>query len=227
MTNLSDQPAESGTTTASVVGRGPRRWQVGLRALLLLLAVIAVWMTAFVNRRQSERLETRIRVMRPLVRELKIDDTSKVAVVKLEEVFVEDNRWDVYLPSGEYRICVATREISRQGLVASKKSATIKAGKHRLGLELRKIEGRKRIMVTSDGSELLTFEENWDWGFLGNYSGGGEFAVSTQQPRDEPLVLFRRIYMVPNGPTRWVTPKNPADGLLIWIEPVNVPKPSP
>ena len=62
------------------------------------MAAIAVWMTCFLNRRQNARLEARIQALLPLVHELVIDDPAKIAVVKLEEYWYDENRWEVYLP---------------------------------------------------------------------------------------------------------------------------------
>jgi hypothetical protein len=228
MSDISSQPIETGASPAGIEHRGPKRWQLGLRTLVLLMAVIAVWMTVVANRRRNTVLETRIRTMRPLAHELKIDDLSQIAVVKLDELWMDDERWDLFLPTGEYRVCVATREVGKQGLVASRKSAPIKAGKHRLALEFRREFDRWPIRVTSDGSELLAFEETKDWGASGSSSGAGDYSQSTQLPADQPLVLYRRRYMVKLvGQASSVEPTGPAEGLLMWIEPVGGRKLTP
>src|SRR4051812_6583864 len=92
------------------------RWQFGLRSLILMTAALAAWLTVFVNRRFNETLESRIQVMRPLAHVLEIDDPSKVAIVRLEEYWYDDHRWEVYLPAGQYQVCLATREIDNNGL---------------------------------------------------------------------------------------------------------------
>src|SRR4051794_38656497 len=114
-----------------------KRWQVGLRTLFLFMAAIAVWMTAIINRQQSTRLETRIRAMRPLAHELLVDDANKIAVVRMDELWMDDNRWDLHLPPGSYRLGLATRKVEGNGLPIAKKFATIPSGRHRLALEQR------------------------------------------------------------------------------------------
>ncbi len=203
-----------------------RRWQVGLRALILLMAVVATWLTVHVNRRESARLDARIQVMKPLIRELMITDPSQFAAVKLDSLWIDDNRWDLYLPSGEYRLCLGTRLISSKGLTTQAiKTATIKGGKHRLELKAPRNARQRLIQVSSDGANLITFEEAKDWAVSGSYSGDTPFVFSAQQPTDQPLILLRRVYMAPSGPTRWLTPTEPSDGILLWIERVVDPEP--
>src|SRR5215468_248973 len=76
------------------------------RRRFLLMAAIAVWMAYFVNRRHNAALEARIKTMVPLAHELIIDDPKKIAVVRMEEYWYDENRWDLYLPEGRYRLCV-------------------------------------------------------------------------------------------------------------------------
>jgi hypothetical protein len=222
MSEPSGQPIEPTSDPSPVEQRNLRRPQIGLRTMVLLIAVIGVGMTVVVNRRQIQALESSLPAIRQLARALKIDDASQIAIVKLDQLWMNSDRWDVYLPAGEYRICLATQEIDDKGLGALKKSAPIKAGRHRLGLEFQRDGDLWRFQVTADGSELLGTDETKEWGATGHSSGGGDvYSTSTQLPADTPLVLYRRRNGVRVSPTRTVTPKGPIEGILLWIEKVD------
>ncbi len=122
-----DEP-DGGTPAMGPPGR--RRWQVGLRTLFLLMAAIAVWMGYSVNLRDNAALRARIEAMIPIAHELVIDDDAKIAVVKMEPYWYDENRWEIHLPDGSYRLCIATRGVDENGFAPVKKSAAIGAGRH-------------------------------------------------------------------------------------------------
>src|SRR3954468_20955325 len=94
----------AGSAPEDPIATRPRRarWQVGIRTLVLLTAAIAVWMTVLINRRHNALLDSRIRAMRSLARELLVDDPKRIAVVKLEEMWIDENQWLIHLPAGRY-----------------------------------------------------------------------------------------------------------------------------
>ena len=200
-----------------------RRWQVGLRTLFLLMAAIAVWMAYFINRRHNAGLEARIKAMTPLAHELIVDDAGKIAVVKLEDFWYDENRWDLYLPERRYRLCLATREIDDTGFPAAARSAPIAAGRHQLALEQEKEKDVWRIAVTCDGAALFSVEEPKGWNSDRGSMGGGQFALSEQPPPDQPVVLFRRRFTRSDDKGSMSVPTTPSEGILIWIEPVSGP----
>ena len=206
MSEPPEPPAESRPGAPSPPRPDRKRWQVGLRTVFLLLAAIAVWMTYFLNRRHNAALAARIAVMRPMARELAIDDEGRIAVVKLEELWFDENRWEVYLPDGAYRLCLATRGIEQNGLVPAVKSARLGAGRHFLALEQQRVESGWRVTATWDGTGRLTVEEPAGWDPGSGSSGGGSFSVSTQLAADQPVVLFRRIFSRPVGKGQSRTP---------------------
>jgi hypothetical protein len=219
MSEPSGQPVELTADPLPMARRKPRRPQVGLSTLVLLIAVCGVGMTVVVNRRQIRALESSLPAIQQLARALKIDDPGQIAVVKLDPLWMNDDRWDVYLPAGEYRICMATQGIDVKGLGVLKKSAPIKAGRHRLELEFHRDGDLWKFQVISAELELLSLEETKEWGASGQSSGGGDvYSTSTQLPTDEPLVLYRRRNGVRVSPMQVMTPRGPSEGILLWIE---------
>jgi hypothetical protein len=209
---------EPGNSSPAAKQPRRRRWQLGVRTLLLLMAAIAVWMAYFVNRRHNAALAARIKAMVPLAHELVIEDARKIAVVKLEEYWFDENRWEVYLPAGQYRLCVATHGIDKNGLAPVVKSTPIEAGRHLLALEQQRDNDVWRITALWDGRERIAVEEPKDWDPGTGSVGGGDYSLSEQLPPDQPAVLFRRRFMREVGKGRTTTPNGPTEGLMLWIE---------
>jgi hypothetical protein len=208
----------------STVEQSPRRRvalrQVSLRTLLLLTAAVAVWIADGKNRYDNARLQEQIAAMRPLARELSVEDPDQFAVVKNEERWYDQNDWKVYLPPGEYQLSLATREVVELGVTPALKSVPLTAGMHEIAIEqTRGADKSSRVVVTVDGQEAVRVEEPEDWDPGHGSSGGGHFTNSTQQPADAPLILFRRRFSERTGKFSYSPPKGPCNGLLLWIEP--------
>ncbi|APW62261.1 hypothetical protein [Paludisphaera borealis] len=212
---------------AAPAGHRPGRkpWQFGLRTVFLITAAIAVWTAVFANRRESEMLQSRIAAMRPLARELVIDDPNRIAVVKLDELWYDENVWDVHLPTGRYRLCMVTRGVGQEGVAAATKSAPIAAGRHRLALDQTQEGDVRRISVACDGAKLLETTEPKEWDAGVGSTGGSQYSISAQSPADQPAVLFRRRFHLSTTGGRTSAPAEPSNGLLVWIEPADAPKP--
>ena len=208
----------SGSSIPAVKEQGRRRWQIGLRTLFLLIAAIAVWMTYFLNRRDNASLEARIKAMVPLAHELIVDDPKRIAVVKLDEHWFDENRWEIYLPDGQYRLSLATRGISDAGLASVAKSTPIASGRHHLALEQRLDKDFWRISALWDGTELIAVDEPKVWNAGSGWIGGGEYSLSEQLPPDKPAVLYRRRFMGPSGNGQATSANASTEGILIWIE---------
>jgi hypothetical protein len=193
--------------------------QFGLRTLFLLMAAIAVWTTYFSNRHHIAVLEAGIKAMRPLAHELTVTDADKIAVVKLAELWYDENRWEINLPDGGYRLCLATREIDSDGLAPVVKSEPLEAGRHSLQLEQQEIKAGWRVTVAGDGKTLLAVEEPKPWYPGSGSTGGGLYSEISQAAADQPLVLFRRRFFIPDGAGQFKTPSDPAEGILLWLEP--------
>lgn len=211
-------PEDTAPTSSTVVRGRPRRWQVSLRTLVLLIAAVAVWTTEVVNRRENKRLEGRIEAIRPLVHELRGFDPRRIAVVKLEETWYDENRWDIYLPPGSYRVCLASRQIGQDVLAPVRASSPIGAGRHRIELTQEKGTQGWVIRARCDGRTIVSCQESMDWNPERGSSGGGQFAQVSAQDPDQPLILFRRVFSLPTASNQFTSPQEPSSGLLLWIE---------
>jgi hypothetical protein len=199
--------------------RAARR-QISLRTLLLLTAAVAVWIAHAKNRYDNGRLSEQIAAMRPLARELAIEDPAQFAVVKNEERWYDQNDWKVHLPPGDYELSLATRDVVETGVTPALKSVPLPAGLHEIAIEKTRADDKTwRVVVTVDGQEALRADEPADWDLGHGSSGGGLHSLSTQQPADAPLILFRRRFSVPQGKFSYSAPQGPCNGILLWIEP--------
>ena len=213
--NRSDGPAAGPPTADRPI---KSRWKIGLRTLLLLICAVATWLGVLMNDERTRALQSRLDVIRSLVRELEVDDPGQIAVVKKLDQWMSEDRWDLYLPPGSFRICMATREVGDDGFPPTMKSAPIRSGRHRLALDQRTGESSWKGVLTCDGSEQLTIEEPR------TFPGDGattteEISVSEQFPANRPVVLSRRQFsdLSPGGGS--VAPTAPSNGLMVWIEP--------
>jgi hypothetical protein len=210
------QPSEDGGAVPRVpAGRlTRRRWQVGLRTLILFMAAIAVWMTYLLNLQHNRALNARIKTMIPLAHELVVDDPNKVAVVKLEEYWFDENRWDIYLPEGQYRICLATRGVEDNGVAVAQSSERIVAGRHAISLEQRRDQGKWLITARWDATNQIAVTEPNDWSPETGSTSRSDFSMSTQLPPESPIVLIRKQFMRTKDGQYTKTTK----GILLWIE---------
>lgn len=222
MSETPESTAETGVVESPTRPRGRFRFQVGIRSLVLLMASIAVWMTYLINRREIAKLDTRIAATLPLAHELNIADPDQFAVVMMEPQWMGDSRWDVYLPPGTYRLCVATREIGGKGLPPITERVPISAGKHRISLDQKENESGWHVTVLWDDSGRLIVDEPKEWFTSGTSSGGGQYSLAKQLLTDQPLILYDCRFQ-PGNPTVGspLVPKAGGEGVMLWIERVS------
>ena len=213
MTELSSPPDGPSPAARPIKGR----WQVGLRTLFLLIFAVAAWLGVVRNREKTRDMESRLDTLRLLARELEVDDPGQIAVVEKVAQWMDEDRWEVYLPPGSYRICMATRQVGDSGFPPVMKSVAILPGRHRLALDERTEKTSWKGVLSCDGVERLVIEEPKE--FPGNGSSSdGEFSISEQVPANEQVVLARtRFANESSGLT--IKPGASSDGLMLWIEP--------
>ncbi len=222
MTDTPPQDPASESTTSPTPPRRSR-WQIGLRTFSLLIVAIAVWMTDIANRQENARIEAKIETMLPMARELVITDPAQIAVVKRQEYWYDENVWDLHLPPGQYRLSLATRKIDDKNTVIPPKfqSIPLKPGKHSLAFDLTKVDDKLwKATLSLDEKPALTIEEPLEWNDGSGSSGGSQISTSQQFPTDKPVVLFHRRFTHRNKNGSSSTPKEPSEGVMVWIEPL-------
>lgn len=204
------------------------RWQFGLRAMLTLTALVAVWTAHVNNVREIHSLEGRIDALRPLVRDLDIPDPSFFAFVKLDALWFDDNRWDLYVPDGPFRVCLATRGIEWAGFPADFRWRPLSPGRHTMELRQSGDADAPRISVLVDGSPLMEAVETKDW------SPNADTSTSEMSQgnaaswgRERCMFSFRRRFLVPQGDGSSAAPAGPGNGTLLWIERYDPDAPGP
>jgi hypothetical protein len=187
---------------------------------MLFTAACAVWMTYLFNRRENASLAVRIVALSPLARELFVDDETKAAVVKLEELWSDDNRWDLFLPPGQYRLCLATRSIAGDGLAPVVASQPVGPGRHLIGVAIRKEKPGWRIEASCDGARPVTAEEPPEWNPGNGSATTGGFSESTTLAANGPIILYRCTFMREQPGGGASSTSEPTEGILLWIEPL-------
>lgn len=199
--------------------------------MLLLTAVVAVWTSYWHSVQVIHKLESQIASMQRLAHKLLIHDRQQIAVVQLPQTWHDENRWKVYLPVGEYRIGLATRQIDNLGLAPVRSETLIGEGTHEIELLQSDDEDGSVITVTVDGRPMIEATESQDWNPKRSSTGGGNFFSSAQLSPDDPIVLLRRRYGRRSQTSQRPDPQGPTEGLLLWIERIplilrNHPKPA-
>ncbi len=207
-------------TPAVAISRRPG-WQFGLRTALLIVAVAAVATAIVKDRRQIDWLAQKIIQIQSLARDLVIDDPARIAVVKLPELWMDDNRWDVYLPAGSsYQLSIATRDIDLKASSPPLKTATLPPGRHRIALEEQQDDARNwHLTITRDEARVIEVDEPATWTDGSGSVGGGDISISQQYPADQPVTLFRRQFTIKDEHGRSDVSGGRLPGILLWIEP--------
>lgn len=198
------------------------RWQFGLRAMLAVTALVAVWTAHVNNLREIHRLEGRIESLVLLVPELVVVDPSRFALVRLEDRWYDEHRWELFIPEGRFVLKLATRGVGQTTFPADHRSASIPSGRHLLELRQSESGDGRRIDVLVDGSPLLQAVEPADWSPRVGWSSSG-MGDGRSEPRrtDEPLILLHvRFHERIEDASGWLArpPANPCNGIMIWIE---------
>jgi len=186
---------------------------------MLMTAVIAVWLAFAKNYQDNAMLAEQIEVMRPFSHELIVEDPDQIAIVHNDVRWRDEYGWKVYLPRGTYRLCLATREIGKDGQSPIIASAPIEAGARDVVVKQSKTpDGLWLLSVCVDNDQVMEATEPKEWCTELGWHSGPDYRVSSQLPANETAVIVRRRFS--EWERSWVTtPDGPCNGYLLWIEP--------
>jgi hypothetical protein len=196
--------------------------RVPLRTLVLLVAAAAAWTSFLVESERIDMFDRRIGALRPLDRRLLVDDPARVVVANHGQFYEGvDDDWDIHLPPGSFRLCLATRGVGRAGLAPAVAGAPIGPGRHRVSCQIDPIGNGRRIRVRIDGATALSTEAPWDETTSFQHFGHFDLSIARAKswPPDVPAV-FHRIGLArrdADGQLRLAD--GPGEGILLWIEP--------
>jgi hypothetical protein len=217
--NVESDSAEGWGPSLQERSRFAPQWS--LLTLLLLTAAVAVWVGYFRYRYEIPALEQEIDQMKRMVRELIVEDPQQIAVVKLAEMWMDDQRWDIHLPEGEFVIRLATRQIGKAGLAPVAAEAPIDSGRHQVELQKNDSEDGWRITVLVDDRPAIEAAEEAGWYPGRGSEGPGGITICEQQPPERPVELHRHRFSQRTKSGTYKAPEEPTNGLLLWVERVD------
>lgn len=198
--------------------------QFSLGTLLLVTACIAVWGSTWMNHRRIQELQRRTTDMRVLARELVIKDRNHIAIIQKHPELYDQQIWDIYLPSDSLGLHLATRGVPptlrdvRKAVEGPVTTTALPAGRHVVELKSELKENEWLTQVFVDDEPVITVREPKEWNAGRGSSGGGLFSSQADLPPDQPVVLFSRIFMIPEGPMNSKLPTQPGNGVVLWID---------
>jgi len=196
------------------------RLQVGLRHILLLTLCVGAWVANWTNQSQIAKLKPRLATLQKLAPELIVSDPSRIAIVLLDSKWYSELRWDVYVPSSNFQLCLAARDIAESGYPDQYENVLLPKGRYELQIqEVSQTDGF-RIRVTQNEESLLDIAETPTFGSNGS-SSFIRTGPSLQFDGLTEIDLLRRRFMVPvpGSPGSSRTTIGPTKGVLLWIKP--------
>ena len=207
----------------STVRSPRRRFQIGISTALLLIAAASSWLGFEVLRRETQKLQSYLPGLRSAARELQVINEDQISVVHRHQEWNDENIWDIYLPpTGEFKVCLATEDVNRQGTPASFESVNLKPGRRKIELIQEKFDdGRVMLQMLVDDRTEIEVEKPKGWYQQFGFSGGSRISENAEYDAQDPVILLQMRFMVDTGNGGSKSPQGPANGILVWVEPVN------
>lgn len=207
------------TSTELAAVRPRRYWlpQIRLITLLLLTACAAVWCGVWLAEREAFKLESQLMITRQLSRELVIKDRTMLSIIRQDELFYDENIWQVYVPREGMKIHAVTQGIDLNTAIPppAEISAIIHPGQHTIELKVEQRGDQWLVVVQVDMENVIQLTKDRAWNSSGGSSGGGMFDRQTDF-KEGPAIMFRRRF---NSQVNGQTQAHPdGNGVILWIE---------
>jgi hypothetical protein len=186
---------------------------------LLLTGIVAFSIVVALQWREIGPLRAEVRQLRNEVGKLTIDEPTKVAAIQFHRGDDELMwRWRVWIPSGHsYRLRWIDAAIPRTDFPALADFTRTLSGPGESVVSYR-IDDEGWSTLDAFGETIRGKTHNWNWARgLAEDEGIGK-STETYDP-EEPIVLTRQRD-ISSFIARPVNTDDPADGFMIWIEPV-------
>jgi hypothetical protein len=192
--------------------------QFSLLTVLLLTAIAAMALVIALFWHEIGPLRTEVRQLRNEVGKLTIDDTAKPAVILVHSNTPFTWKWRIWVPAGHsYRVRWCDAAIPRIGFPTAANGTLALDGPREYVVTYR-IQDDGWSTLDAAGETVRGNQQNWvAWP---SRSIEGESVDERTETYDlgKPIVLIRMRVSNQNGSVP--TMADPADGFMIWIEPI-------
>lgn len=212
--------------------------QITVLGLLFLTTIIAILVHAYSLRQKVLVARNRLASLQQLNRELVVSDAKKIIVLSRQNELLSTSNFAVHLPGppdgpSEYRLCVAIEGIrpNRSDFEVDSKielQEVLKPGRHEIVCAYTppditdKPESKHVFDIAIDNHSAFIITRPAAWQTNENLPAYS-FSSSQQSFKfDRPIDLMRRRFAI-NRLTGdvWATVDRPANGLHVWIEPID------
>ena len=201
------------------------RVRISLLHVFLVVACCAIWIARMNLAEEKLHLESRLPGLREAARELVVPRPEMLAAVgKLP--LREEKLWEVYVPpQGSFELRLASESIEEHNIPEAYEAVPLSPGRHEIELRgvVRPEESDLQLIVDGRvavdvGGKLRTHK--WSYG-----SSTYETVEDNQaRPPNMPITLIRKRFNPPppdgNPANIQPLPPGPADGVLLWIQPL-------
>lgn len=218
--------------------RAPHRYpQLTLGTLLLIVTLVGALLGWFRTRQQVAQVQQQVTALRQLARELQVDDPTQIFVVSRLPTLSGEHIAEFYVPPGDsgrpsHRLCLAL-----EGIVGSASmspsfpqpcdSLPLASGRHyveirHVSADMSDPKDQHEIEILLDDKIVLQAVRPTAWQPSSGWTSTGSYPESKQFDPLEPVELHRRRFNEPIvSDSRSVGDDKPANGILLWIEPLD------